>query len=176
MRIRGLQPRTKYSSVCELPRPGGEAIILRMQPLRLGFARSLRERGISPPEPPLRISRDSSGRPVRDERGQAVTVAVESDAEYLREAELYHQRVAVLAVAESLAADDNVAFEAQSPSGAEGWEEYADALYAEMEQGGFTAGDLVHLCGHACRLSNLTGDHLREAGRGFSSALPAGTG
>src|SRR5262245_32985049 len=100
-----MQPRSSYSSVCELRRPMGEGIALRMQPLRLGFARSLRERGIVPPEPPLRVARDAAGRPVRDERGQAVTVAAEADPEYVRQLEQYHQRVAVLAVAESLEAD-----------------------------------------------------------------------
>lgn len=176
VRIRGLQPLGEYSSVCELPRAGGESIHLRMQPLRLGFARSLRERGIVPPEAPLRVARDSAGRPVRDERGQAVTVAAESDGEYLRASELYHQRVAVLAVVESLEADPEVMFEARTPDGDAGWVEYADAVYAEMERAGFTAGDLVHLCSHACRVSNLTGDHLREAGWGFSSVRPDGTG
>lgn len=176
MRIKGLQPRSSYSSVCELPRPGGESIVLRMQPLRLGFARSLRERGIVPPEPPLRVVRDASGRPLRDERGQAVTVAAETDGEYLRQLELYHQRVAMLAVAESLEADPDVTFETPRPDGNNGWSEYSDALHAEMERAGLTAGDLVHLCEYACRLSNLAGDHLREASRGFSSVRPEGTG
>jgi hypothetical protein len=162
--------------VCELPRPGGAAIALRMQPLRLGFARSLRERGLVPPEPPLRVARDSSGRPLRDERGQAVMTAAETDTEFARSLELYHQRVAVLAVVESLEADADVTFGARRPSGIEGWIEYADAVYAEMEEAGFTAGDLVHLCAYACRLSNLAGDHLRSSVRGFSEAPAGGTG
>lgn len=176
MRIRGLQPRSSYSSVCELPRPGGASIVLRMQPLRLGFARSLRERGIVPPEPPVRVARDASGRPLRDERGQAVTMTGESDPEYLRQLEVYHQRVAVLAVAEALEADAEVTFETQRPDGRSGWCEYADALYAEMERAGFTAGDLVHLCAFACRLSNLSGEHVREASRGFSAEREEWTG
>jgi hypothetical protein len=176
VRIRGLQSRASYSSVCELPRPGGGAIALRMQPLRLGFARSLRERGLVPPEPPLRVARDSSGRPLRDERGQAVMTAAEADPAYVQSLEQYHQRVAVLAVVESLEADTEVTFGAQRPSGNDGWAEYADVLYAEMEEAGFTAGDLVHLCAYACRLSNLAGDHLRESGRGFSESPAEGTG
>lgn len=176
MHIKGLQPRGCYSSVCELRRPGGGTIALRMQPLRLGFARSLRERGIVPPEPPLRVARDSSGRPLRDERGQAVMTAAESDSGYARAVELYHQRVAVLAVVESLEADAEVTFSAQPPAGNDGWAEYADSVYAEMEAAGFTAGDLVHLCAYACRLSNLAGDHLRDSVRGFSESRQEGTG
>jgi hypothetical protein len=157
-----------------------------MQPLRLGFSRTLRERGVAPPEPPLRVARDSSGRPLRDERGQAVMVAAEADSDYLRQLELYHQRVAVLAVAESLEGDAEVSFETPRPEGQgqgqgqeqahSGWIEYADALYDEMERAGFTAGDLVHLCTQACRLSNLAGDHLRDSARGFSALPLEGTG
>lgn len=174
--IRGLQPRSSYSSVCELPRPAGGAIALRMQPLRLGFARSLGERGIVAPEPPLRVARDAAGRPLRDERGQAVMMSAEADAGFARSLELYHQRVAVLAVAESLEGDPEVAFGAQRPPGDDGWIEYADAIYVEMEEAGFTAGDLVHLCTFACRLSNLAGDHVRESARGFSEFPAEGTG
>jgi len=147
-----------------------------MQPLRLGFARGLRECGLVPPEPPLRVARDSAGRPIKDERGQAVMTAVEADADYVRSVEQYHQRVAVLAVVESLEADPDVAFGARRPAGNEGWGEYADAVYAEMEEAGFTAGDLVHLCSYACRLSNLAGDHLRASARGFSESTAEGTG
>lgn len=176
MRVPGLQTRSSYSSVCELPRPGGAGIVLRMQPLRLGFARSLRERGIVPPEPPLRVARDAAGRPLRDERGQAVTVAAETDTEYVRQLELYHQRVAVLAVAESLEADTAVKFTATKPDAAGDWASYADAVYGEMEETGFTAGDLIQLCTFACRLSNLAGEQLREAGRGFSPPRREETG
>lgn len=176
MRIKGLQPRSSYSSVCELPRPGGAGIVLRMQPLRLGFARSLRERGIAPPEPPLRVARDAAGRPLRDERGLAVTVTAEPDPEYVRQLELYHQRVAVLAVAESLEVDSTVAFAAMKPDAEGDWASYADAVYGEMEEAGFTAGDLIQLCAFACRQSNLAGEHLREAGRGFLSERREETG
>ena len=102
--------------------------------------------------------------------------AAETDLDFARSLELYHQRVAVLAVVESLEADADVTFGARRPSGNEGWVEYADAVYAEMEEAGFTAGDLVHLCAYACRLSNLAGDHLRTSVRGFSEAPAEGTG
>lgn len=150
--------------------------MLTMSPLPLGFSRRLRERGVWAPSPPSRIARDAGGRPVRDERGQAVTLNDDSDPEYRRELELYHQRVAVLSVVEALRADPHVTFEAERPSGEAGWAAYADAVYAEMEQAGFTAGDLVHLCSFACRMSNLAGEHLREASQGFSGPPPDGTG
>lgn len=176
MRIRGVEQRAAYTRVCELPRPDGEVWALTMSPLPLGFSRRLRECGVQPPVPPSRIARDAQGRPVRDERGQALTVCDEGDAEYRRELELYHQRVAVLSVVESLRGDANVTFESARPGGTAGWPEYADAVYAELEGVGFTAGDLVHLCSFACRMSNLAGEHLQEAGRGFTQARPDGMG
>ena len=84
--------------------------------------------------------------------------------------------VAVLAVAESLKADDQVEFTAQEPKGESGWDEHADTLFDEMEAAEFTAGDLVQLCTFVCRLSNLTGDHLREVESSFSSVATEESG
>lgn len=176
MQIRGLRPRASYRSVCVLPRPGGESVALAMQPLPLGFQRTLAEHGIVPPCPPVRIARDHAGRPLRDDAGTAITIADDQDADYRKTLELYHQRVAVLAVAESLAGDPNVEFGVERPQGASRWDVYADALYVGMEEAGLTAGDLVQLCGFACRLSNLSGEHLKEAGANFSQAAAAPTG
>lgn len=176
MRIRGVERRSAYTRVCELPRPDGDVIRLTMSPLPLGFSRKLRECGLWPPLPPSRVARDAGGRPVRDERGQAVTLSDESDREYRRELELYHQRVAVLSVVESLRGDPEVTFDAERPSGTTGWPEYADAIHGELEAAGFTAGDLVHLCSFACRMSNLSGEHLREASLGFSQRAPQESG
>jgi hypothetical protein len=162
--------------VCELPRPDGGVLSLTMSPLPLGFSRRLRDCGLWPPAPPSRVARDAGGRPVRDERGQALMVTDDSDPEYRRDLELYHQRVAVLSVLESLLADPEVSFEAQRPAGNSGWIEYADAVHAELEKAGFTAGDLVHLCAIACRMSNLAGEHLREAEGNFSQARHRETG
>jgi hypothetical protein len=168
MRVRGTKLKAAYTQTFALPRPDGTALALVMQPLSLGFQRRLRERGIVAPSSPTRVARDAGGRPIRDETGLAVTVADESDATYQAAVELYHQRVAVLAVIEALGVDPNVEFEAQPPAGDTGWERYADAVHAELEQAGFTAGDLIQMCSFACRLSNLTGDHLRGAESNFS--------
>jgi len=176
VQIKGLKPRSSYRSVCVLPRPNGESVALSLQPLPLGFQRLLVEHGIVPPSPPTRIARDSGGRPMRDDTGAAITIADDQDADYRQALELYHQRVAVIAVAESLAGDPNVEFGIERPQGTSPWDLYADALYVGMEEAGLTAGDLLHLCGCACRLSNLSGEHLREAGANFSSAAAPLTG
>lgn len=160
----------------ELARPDGSSIALTLRPLPLGFHRRLRGAGIAPPQPPVRIARDSGGQPLRDPQGQAVTLRDESDPAYLAALELYHQRVAVLAVAEALGADGTVEFESRPPaSDAEplAWTTYADALFTELDRAGFTAGDLVHLCTSISRMSRLVDDGLREARGNFSSEAAA---
>lgn len=176
MKLQGLQPRSSYQTTFTLPRPNGEHLVVTMQPLSLGFQRRLRERGVVPPSPPARIARDAAGKPIRDDAGQAVTFADEQDRDYLDRLEQYHQRIAVLTVAESLACDPAVTFETPSPAGADGWNEYADALFKEMEDAGLTAGDLVQLCTFACRISNLSGGHLQQAQSGFSPGVGGDTG
>jgi hypothetical protein len=182
MRIQGVTAET-YSRVIVLPREGGTDWTFTIQPLPLGFHRRLRTRGVTPPSPPTRVARDSAGKALRDEQGQAVLAGDVQDAEYLADLELYHQRVAVLAVEEALRADAAVTFAARRPD--EGaathprgesrspWCVYADALYQELEEAGFTAGDLVLLCQEVCRLSNLTGEHLQKARGSFSSGAGA---
>lgn len=175
MQLRGQNRATPFTQTVTLPRPDGDGWSFTLQPLPLGFHRRLRTRGLLPPSPPARLVRDSSGRPLRDETGQVVTAADTTDRQYLAELELYHQRVAVLAVAEALRADPRVAFDAPPPAAdvPEAWTQYADALHAELEAAGFTAGDLILLCQAVCRLSNLLSDHLRMAWGNFSSVAPA---
>ncbi|MEW4528391.1 hypothetical protein [Maioricimonas sp. JC845] len=174
MHIDGCQPAPAVTRTVTLPRGDGSALTLTIQPLSLGFHRRLRERGIVPPTPPRRVARDAAGKPLRDESGLAVMLADEQDPQYLAEQEQYHHRVALLAVAESLAADPQVRFDAQPPASdddAIAWTGYADALGAELEAAGFTAGDLVRLCTEICRLSNLLDEQLAATQAGFS--LPA---
>lgn len=170
----GQPMRERFTRTIELPRPDGSALALTLRPLPLGYHARLRERGISPPVPPTRVARDSQGRPIRDERTMAVLVADEHDPAHLAAVATYHQRVAVLVTAEALGADPRIEFEAPTPAGDHGWAEFADALYSEFADAGFSDGDLVRLCGEVCRMSNLLDDHLREAGRNFSST-PAPT-
>jgi hypothetical protein len=177
MQINGQPSAAAPNQTVTLPRPDGSDWTFTLQPLPLGFHRRLRDHGVTPPTAPIRIARDSHGRPLRDDAGLAVTQADLTDSRYVADLELYHQRIAVLALAESLQADPNVRFDAPKPGdGVAGssWPAYADALYAELESAGFTAGDLIHLCHSIGRLSNLLGDHLHQARANFSSPrIPA---
>ena len=172
MRLPHQSSPTTVTQTVILPRPRGDDWTFTIQPLSLGFHRRLRDRGITPPAPPTRVARDSSGRPLRDESGLAVTTTDATDQQYLDQLERYHQRVAVLAVAESFQADTHVEFETSKPddhAAADVWTTYADALYAELEAAGFSAGDLILLCNAICRLSNLISDHIDQARSNFSS-------
>ncbi len=173
MLLPGLTPNS--TRVIQLPRPTGEPITLTMQPLSLGFHRRLRSRGLVPPQAPRKVARDSSGKPLRDESGLAVMTSDLGDADYLNEVDLYHQRVAVLAIVESLQSDPHIKFTTPAPSTNDlpAWIRYADALFDEMEAAGLTAGDLAQLSNWTCRLSNLIESDLQKATTNFSSVAPA---
>lgn len=175
MKLAGSPMRERFTRTVELPRPDGRTLLLTLRPLPLGYHARLRERGIAPPVPPRRVARDAQGRPIRDERTMAVLVADEHDPAHLAALDRYHHRVAALVVAEALAADPRIEFETPVPAEDRGWPEYADALCAEFAEAGFSDGDLARLCGEVCRMSNLLDDHVREAGRNFSSTPPPGS-
>lgn len=169
-----------FTRACSLARPDGSTWTFLLRPLPLGFHRRLRERGLVPPAPPIRVPRDSAGKPLRDDAGLPLATADTSDPDYRAALELYHQRVAVLALHEGLQADPSVQFDAPAPSSAlstlnpqlstpNDWASFADALYAELAAAGFTDGDLVTLCNEVGRLSNLVGDHVQQARSNFSS-------
>ncbi len=175
MRVRGQELTGIGAQRVSLVRGDGSTLSLLVRPLPLGFHRRLRSMGLVPPQPPVRVARDAGGSPLRDAQGHAVTLRDESDASYLAAVELYHQRVAVLAVAEALKSDPDVEFATRAPVDSElagdgnAWLVYADGLYAELEQA-WTSGDLTQLCGFICRMSRLLDEHLREARGNFSSA------
>ena len=179
MRVRGQELAGVGAQRVSLVRGDGTTLPLLVRPLPLGFHRRLRSFGLVPPQPPVRVAREAGGSPLRDAQGHAVTLRDESDAAYLAAVELYHQRVAVLAVAESLKSDPEVEFVSRPPgesvSEASAWTGYADALFAELEAAGFTAGDLTQLCGLICRMSRLLDEHLRDARGNFSSPAAVNT-
>jgi hypothetical protein len=171
MRVHGEELSGSFTRSILLSRPDGSTLALTLQPLPLGFHRRLRSCGVVPPQPPVRVARESGGQPLRDGNGHALTLRDETDPAHLAALELYHQRVAVLAVAESLKADGSVQFDAREPAATDGtaWAAYADAIFAELERAGFTAGDLAHLCSYVSRMSRLIDDDLRKARGNFSS-------
>lgn len=168
MKINGQSLSSRFTRSVELPRADGSVLILTLQPLPLGFHRRLREHQVIPPSPPTRIARDSTGKPLRDAAGLAVVMADEQDSRYREELEVYHQRVAVLVLVEALQSDPQIELETVRPAG--DWRGYADAVYAELEQAGWSAGDLLYLCRIVSEMSNLSDRHLREATANFSSA------
>ncbi len=169
MRIDGQPLGTSFCKRFMLRRPDGGQLALTLSPLPLGFHERLRDHGIQPPTPPFRLARDADGRPIKDRDGLVVRYLDEHDADYLRQRERYHRRVAVLAVAEALKADPHVHFDNTPSDEVSDWSPVADALWKEFEQAGFTAGDLALLCEEVCRLSNLLSDHVRESQANFSS-------
>ncbi|SFH68583.1 hypothetical protein [Planctomicrobium piriforme] len=171
MKLSGLPVQNFFVSRYHLRRVGGEPLTLQLRPLPLGFHQRLRNRGIVPPLPPLKIARDSAGKPLRDAQGMVLTLADQRQPEFLAELDCYHQCVAVLSVVEALAGDPAVAFETAPPSEtatAKTWRNYAESIFAELEQAGFTAGDLVLLCREVCRLSNLIDEQLSAVQETFS--------
>ena len=145
-----------------------------LSPLPLGFHTRLRLRGIIPPVPPSKIARDASGKPLRDANGHAVTLTNDTDAEFISKRELYHQRVAVLSVVESLSHDPQVHFDTPAPNDTDhvNWTKYADDIFAELESAGFSCGDLIKICTEICRISNLLDDQLQNTGKNFLSPHP----
>ncbi|MAT14597.1 MAG: hypothetical protein CMJ46_04930 [Planctomyces sp.] len=168
MKINGAVEQGELAAEVELPRAGGEGLRLRIAPLPLGFQLRLQLHGLEMPLPPRRIARDSQGKPLRDDRGEAVFLKDEQDREYRLALDLFHQRVAVLIVAEGLKADPAIEFESQPPEGVNSdWCAYADQLYAELEAARFRAGDLLYLCQEIGKLSNLFDQHVEQSERRF---------
>src|SRR5690606_28098526 len=70
-----------FTRVIALPRPNGSEWAFTIRPLPLGFHRRLREQGLIVPTPPVKVARDSAGRPLRDESNLAVTSSDLHDAD-----------------------------------------------------------------------------------------------
>ncbi len=159
--------------VVEFRRQGeGEGVPIALRPLRLGFQRRWAEWGLVAPEAPRRVARDSQGRIVRDERGEAVLVPDEARPEWRAAYERHQLRVAALVVAEGWA-DEDATFDS-SPRDGESGGEYADRLLDELDASGWSAGEVVWLCEQVLALSRLVGDGVREAGERSSPPRPEG--
>lgn len=171
MRMQGKRLAEDYRRQVMLPRPDGSVWALTIQPLRLGFQQWLKERGILTPAVPRKLVRDSSGKPLRDAEGLVLTQRDEAHPDYEVAVEQYHQRMAALMIWEGLKADDNIQFETPLPEEQEvHWSGFADAVLQELDQAGFTAGDLVWLCEQIALMSHLVKDHLQTEQQNFFSA------
>jgi len=170
MKLNGQPLHNASFSFFQLRRGCQDPLVLRLQPLSLGFHQRLKMRGILAPQPPVRIARDANGKPLRDASGQVLTQSDRQDKTWLRALDHYHQQVAVMSVVESLQGEAQIRFETVPPvmDSDDGWLEYADSVFHELETAGFVAGDLILLCREICRLSNLLDDHLTNARQNFS--------
>ncbi len=173
MRLGGKKIQDRYLRLVRLPRPDGSFWEFAVSPLRLGFHQTLQQRGIVAPSAPTKVARDSSGKPLRDADGLAVIQRDENDSQYLEAVEDYHRRVAMIVLWEGLKSDERIEFETSVPKEQVGWDLFADQLHAELEQSGWTAGDLIWICERIAEMSNMTGEHFRESQQNFFSA--AGT-
>ena len=167
MKFCGKQVVGEFCRGVSLSRPDGTVWEMEIRPLPLSLQRAWRERGILQPTAPTKVSRDSQGRVLRDGDGLAVLQRDESAAEYLLEMEKYHQRVAVLVVWECLRGDVRYEFETPVPSSRESWVSFADAFHEELEQAGWSSGDVIWFCDRVAELSHLAGDHVQESRAGF---------
>jgi hypothetical protein len=178
MIFNGVPLSAEFHATCLLRRGNAEPLAVTLKPLSLGFHQRLRRVGIVPPQPPTKIARDSNGKPMRDGRGNVLTVQDAQHPDYLAGLEDYHRCVGVLAIAESLRGNTELRLESIPPTGEkrEEWIAFVQSVLAEMEQAGFTAGDLPLLCREICRLSNLLDDQLAATQANFSSLAEAGSG
>jgi len=172
MKLNGEICRERFCRRVELPRADGSSLALTVSPLRLGFHRRLRRRGIFPPRKPTRVARDSSGKPLRDAQGLAVLMPDAENADYLAELDQYNQRVAAMVIVEGLRDDETIEFETAKPTEAGDWPAFADAINTELESAGWSIGDVATLCDHIFRVSNLLDEHVRETTENFTP--PAG--
>lgn len=174
MRISGRVLEGRNVTSVEIRRPDG-ALHLTVQALPLGFENRLAGRGVRRPVVPRRVARDSRGRVVRDESGQAVLIPDEGDADYQRQLEEFARRTVSLEVVEGLAADPSVRFEAKAPDEGGDWAEYADSIYDEFAKAGFSDGDLLALVRAIHAASNLVADQLVAEQDVFFPDRPAPT-
>lgn len=167
MKVQGKTLQGDYQKSILLPRPDGTVWSFTIRPLRLGFQQWLHERGVVTPAAPLKMVRDSKGRPLRDADGLVLMQRDETEGRYLLEQEKHHQRVAALIVWEGLKADAEIEFETPVPDLEQNWNEFADQLLEELEEAGLTAGDLIWICEQIAAMSNLLGDQLRTQQQHF---------
>lgn len=171
MKILGQNLGSNYIKPYSLERADGTTLLFQLSPLPLGFQVNLRRFGIVPPVAPLKVARDSGGKPLRDPAGHALTYPDPGNREYLTDVERYHQRVAILAVVEALRNDPQIVFESQKPQPSSetesSWIEYADAIFREFEDSGITIGELTALCDEIGSLSHLIDRQIAETQKNF---------
>lgn len=164
MKINGVEVNAHAEAWVVIPRERAKGFRLRVRAYPLDFDVD----DVFPmPEPPKIKARRVGGKVERD--GKAVVWDVnERDPAYLaRRHELYRARVACLFARATVHGngDGYVAF--ATDVSAESEEQYR-ALFAELTEAGFTAGDLTLVIDRARALSNMSEEAIEEAKACFS--------
>ena len=97
------------------------------------------------------------------------------DENYQHQLEEFARRTVCLEVIEGLAADPSVQFEAGPPAEDGDWAGYADAVYQELADAGFSDGDLLALVRAIHAASNLISDQIADEQDRFFPDRPAET-
>lgn len=119
---------------------------LAITPLPMGFWQKMRVLGLmAPPSPPRREMRDAKGMLIRNpDTGLVEMVPDLDDQKYQWRRETHYRRLEALEFVEMLRDDASVEWATEPPKSKDraDWEAYADAIWKEMEEAGFTEGEV----------------------------------
>jgi hypothetical protein len=163
MRIEGAAGGVLTSTVV-LARPSGD-LKLTLAALPLGYEEEL-DKLLPVPRPPFKgPMRDEQGKMLR-EGNRVVPFYDEQEVGYVAARALASRRRMTLMLKQALSADPSVTWEThRDQCGSEA--DYADRLYAELREFGFSQGDLVRLIKAVVETSTLTEEELSEGREGF---------
>ena len=158
---RGLNRRTVV-----IPRDDNNHIHLQVEALRAGFTDEINKRLPDPVPPSKGVAVDRDGKILYDEKGRARQFADTSNPEYRAAAAENNRRQFSLYVVEALQIDQNVTFETKRESCAND-ADFADKIYQELVDWGFSEGDVALLVNEIMKASNFDEEQLREARSAF---------
>lgn len=133
-----------------IPREEGENLVFKIRAIPLGFSEQLSE-DFPTPRPPV-ISTGSKGS-VRKERDL-------EDPGYLSALNRCQIRKNALIIHYALGADSSIEFSASESLGRA---EFADSVFKELVESGFSGGDIAILLDQIDHISNSTMDQVRKA-------------
>ena len=170
MKVQGFQPGLAQE-VISLSRgvdDKGEQIVLplTLTALPMGFMDSVKKDIPGPVVRPIKVMREG-GKVVRDSDGSPVMMTNKSSAEFEVQEDAANRRQSILMLVKSLSRDTTVEFEAKREE-CKSALEYADKIFDEMSDFGFSFGDFNFVLGEVLRVSNLSREKIEEAKETFT--------